>query len=275
MFYYGDVEVTLENYKEVFEGYIPDVLDEIRLALLDDVAIGGYVKYIGNDSYKLGQFRLAIREMVPAEYLDLDFTGKTMFYIRQCHKLNIDISPLLSYVGKLSYQALEVLSEFCYINVDITKLDFTKVSEKLIPLYAYGLANGVPMWLLVNCEVQTEEYLKLLMQGLRRGFDMHPFLSNSWDMNAIKYLFGLGKEDYDSILRVINHTVSRGEVEALKKCKSVGVDLKKVAIKDDDGYLIYDEYQLDAIAEVVSKGCPLSKVLNPRYSAREILSILN
>ena len=57
-FRYKSQTVTLENYRTVFKVCSPDILDEIRSAVLDDTSISSFIKPCGNDSYKLGQLRI-------------------------------------------------------------------------------------------------------------------------------------------------------------------------------------------------------------------------
>ena len=73
-FRFGPKIITLDNYKEVFKVCSPDILDEIRLAILDDVPIGQYIQLCGQDYYKLNQIRKAIREI-----FDLDIICQKTF----------------------------------------------------------------------------------------------------------------------------------------------------------------------------------------------------
>ena len=97
-FRYKNTLVTLENYKTIYKDCSVDILDEIRSAILDDTPIASYINECGTDSYKLGQIRMGIREMLPLGLLNPLLTGRTLYLIRQSYKVGFDLEPLFRYI---------------------------------------------------------------------------------------------------------------------------------------------------------------------------------
>ena len=252
--------ITLENYREVFKVCPPDILDEIRSAVLDDTQIASFIEPCGTDSYKLGQLRMSVREFLPVEYISTHITGRTMYIIRQGYSKNRDMSELLDYYDsksvKLKPEIIEDLAEFVYLGVSIEDVDFTKVPEKLIGLVLKGLKQGYPMWLITdNLDGVDESYLKLLMRGMALGVDVHPFIDSKWDTDALILFFSYAdKVDLNNFLSYINNKFGVESLNTLLKLGSQGVSIRQLCIKDNDGYPIYNSYQIYELGEALKLG---------------------
>lgn len=271
-FKYRSQVVTLENYRQIFKTCTPDILDEIRSAILDDTEISQFIKPCGNDSYLLSQLRLAVREMIPVEYLSCKLTGKTIYNIRQGFNKSRDMSALLKYYGtrsiKVDRLVLEKLSDFCLVGTDITRVDFTIVPDELIEIVCKGLYQGYPMWLLLDADnMPTEKTIHILMRGLSTGVDIHPFLSGDWEIDSMLLLFSYSKSvDLNNILSFINSKFSIDCIKVLLDLSSKGIPITKLCIKDLEGIPIYSSYQMFELGKAIEAGVDIPKMYNANLS---------
>lgn len=275
-FRYRSQTITLENYREIFKVCTPDVLDEIRSAILDDTSIASFIKPCGTDSYLLGQLRMSVREMIPVEFLSTKLTGKTIYNIRQGFQKGRDMSALLKYYNKSTIKIdkliLEKLSEFCLVGTDISKVDFTIVPNDLVDIVCKGLYQGYPMWLLIDEEnMPTERTIHILMRGLSAGVDIHPFLSGDWDIDVMLMLFSYAKSvDLNEILRYINHNFNALSVRVLLDLASKGIPISNLCIKDLAGVPIYNSYQMYELGRAIEEGVDTPAMYNANLSDYDI-----
>ena len=266
--------ITLDNYREIFKACTQDILDEIRLAILDDTPIATFIEPCGNDSFKLGQLRKAVREMVHTEYLNPLFSGKVIEKIRIGESKGYDMSALLIYVNKkgllLSNDVLEILADFILLGVDVSKVDFTKVPSNQVSLICKGLYNKYPMWLLVGNNL-TNERIELLQRGMQLGVDIHPFLCDGWSDDVIISLFSYVKKiNINDVLSYISPRFTRKEVNILLNLRSKGYPIDLLAKRDKDGNPIYNEFQFKVLSEALQHGIDSNSVFNPYLSDEEM-----
>lgn len=271
---YKDIEVTLANYKDIFSAKLPEIQDEIRSAILDDTPIGAYIDECGIDSYKLSQIRCAMRELIDPDYLDVLLSGDTIFYIRMGFRANIYMGEIKRYIGVLEPEMIEKIAKTCYLGVDVSKMDFTKVRQSLFDIMCQGLAMGYPMWLLQDIEIDDTRYIEKLMQGLKLGFDIHPFISNRWSETVLSLLFSLDKSIYTKVLPYINYSVDSDVVKYLIDCIKNNKDASVVMKKDNEGWLIYDSYQCCVLLNYLSQGYDISKALDVHLSDKKMEDII-
>lgn len=278
-FKYKSMTITLENYREVFKVCTPDVLDEIRSAVLDDTAIATFIKPCGLDSYKLGQLRMAVRELIPTEYLNPRLTGKTIYNIRQGFLKSRDMSPILRYYTtrglKLDKDTIEKLSEFCLIGTDINRMDFTIVPDNLVDIVCKGLYQGYPMWLLIDEDcILDESTIQVLMRGLSLGIDVHPFLSGEWKKDTLLLMFSYAKSvDLNEVLRYINCNFDSASIKVLLDLASRNVPITQLCIKDTAGIPVYNSYQMFELGKAIEEGVDYKAMYNANLSDFEIATM--
>lgn len=265
------------NYGVVFQSCSPDILDEIRSAVLDNTPISGFINGCGDDSYKLGQIRLALRETLPVELLSTKLSGKTIYNIRQAFHKGIDVYPLLRYYNskelKLDADVIEVLSDFVLIGTVIDSVDFTVVPIGLVQLVCKGLYKGYPMWLIVGdgCAGMTKEVMTVLMRGLSLGVDIHPFLSGDWGTDAMLLLFSYVKSvNINEFLSCVTSKFNVACLEVLLDLSSKGVPIKKLCIQDEDGNPVYNSYQMFALGDALQHNILSNDVFDASLSDFEM-----
>lgn len=272
-FRYNGRFVALDNYKQIFGGScIPDVLDEIRSAVLDHTPIADYIEDCGDDAYLLGQIRMALREDINPEYLDTRFTGKTIFNIRQAARTGADMSAILWYATpqklKIERDSIEVLSEFCLVGADIRRVDFTLVPKSLVSSFCRGLYKGYPMWLLTDDSANiSEQYLRVLMRGMELGVDVHPFVSGNWDVNVLLLLFSYAKAvNLNEVLSYVNNKFDMNQVKVILDLMSSGIPVSRLCIRDHSGAPVYNQYQMYELGESLKAGIDVKQMYNPKLS---------
>jgi hypothetical protein len=261
----------------VFSECSPDILDEIRSAVLDDTQISSFINPCGNDNYKLGQLRMAVRELIPVEFLNTKVTGRTIYNVRQGFAKNRDMSDILLYYNKLDAETLEKISEFLYLGTDITGMDFNIVPKHLVDITLSGLYKGYPMWLIIedNCNL-TVDKVKLLMNGLSLGVDIHPFLSSDWSDSCILLLLSYSKSvDINELLSLITGKFDEDCINELVVLYKSGIDIRRLCIKDTDGYPVYNSYQIHEIGLAIKEGFITEEMYNPVLSDMDILELKN
>lgn len=275
-FRYRSQTITLENYRNVFKVCTPDVLDEIRSAILDDTSIAQFIKPCGTDSYLLGQLRMGVREMIPVEYLSTHVTGKTIYNIRQGIQKGRDMSALLKYYNqktvKVDKLTLEKLSEFCFVGTDISKVDFTLVPNNLVDIICKGLHQGYPMWLLIDEDnMPTERTIHILMRGLSAGVDIHPFLSGKWEIDVMLLIFSYAKSvDLNEVLGYINYNFNAECVKVLLDLASKNIPITNLCIKDTAGIPVYNSYQMYELGRAIEEGVDTPAMYNASLSDFDI-----
>lgn len=272
-FRWGRQIIALDNYAQVFgESCSPDVLDEIRSAVLDNTEIADYIDACGNDSYLLGQIRMALREGVSREYLDTRLTGKTIYHIRQGIERGQNMTALTWYITpkslRVEKEVLEILSEFVLLGTSIERVDFTLVPKALVGVFCKGLYKGFPMWLITDEAASLNEaQVRVLMRGMELGIDIHPFISGGWDKNVLLLLFSYNKAvDLNSILGYLTAKFDVNQVKTLLDIASAGIPIDRLCVKDHAGTPVYNYYQMYELGESLKAGVDIRAMFNPRLS---------
>lgn len=285
--YKGNV-VNLENYKAIFNKniYSVDVLDEIRSAVLDDTEIGSFIDSCIKDSYKLGQLRMAIRELIPIDLLSTAMTGKTIKLIRTGVSEGVDFSCVRKYIENntrlaISSEVFESLCAFVYIGTDITRVDFTTIRDSQANVVLRGLQKGCPMWLCCSdksyMSYASEEDILALIKAMAYDIDVAPLISGKWNPEQINSLLAscVDGEVINRALSILNANFNEMSIRIISLLLKDGYDeeAKKLCAKDKDNYPLYTEYQLSALSEAARKGRLTDDILNPYLSDVEMSRI--
>jgi hypothetical protein len=278
-FKYRQYNVTLDNYRQIFSECSVDVLDEIRSAILDDTQISNFIKDCGKDSYKLGQLRMAVREFVPTEYLNSRLTARTIYYIREAYKKQLNTQSLLKYIKPkgltLEPETLEKLAEMVYMGVDIDKVDFTKIPINLVDVFCKGLYKGYPMWLCISDNMaHTENYIKALMRGMQLGIDIHPFIDEDWSEEQLNVMFLYsGVVDINELLKYITPKFDVEIITELLKLLEGNIPIVDLVVKDTEGYPVFNKYQIIELGQAIKDKVLTKEMLNPTLSDTEIMQM--
>lgn len=277
-FKHKGVLVTLNNYMEIFNGLEPDVLDEVRSAILDDTPISPFIKACQFDSYKLGQFRLALREYVPKEYLNPKLSGSCIHLIRQCYHANIDLSPLLYYIEgmlKLENDSIERIIKVMIAGGDIRKVDFTIVPKDNISTICEGLIKGYPMWLCVSNEgYLTSSFIRQLMKGMQLQIDIHPFLNGKWSEEQLVLILSTARSvDVNELLKYVNYKFSVEHLVEVIDTARNNLDYTLLCLQDDDGTPSFNSYQMAVLSKAIKDDVICEEIYNPNINDMDMEDI--
>lgn len=281
--YYKGVEINISNYKDIFREVSEDVLDEIRLAVLDNTDIISYIDICGEDSYKLGQIRIALRNKIPRRYIRYQMTPKTIHLIRLLYLQGKDISPLESYMGidniKLEPNLLEEVVLAYYLGGSIETINFTEVPEKNIKILCQGLVRKYPMWLMTGSDL-TEGYIKLLLRGMDLGLDISMFIKDVIDEDKLVILLSNSSSiDINKFITYITPKFSSDSINILIEAYKDGLDFEPLTYRDSDGYPVYTEYQMYVLLKALrlkKQGVSVDEgIFNPRLSDYDMERMLD
>jgi len=276
-------KLTLDNYKDLCSDCTEDVLDEIRLSILDDIDIRQYIFKCGDDSYKLGQIRLALRNRVPRHYILTQMTSKSLKYIRESLKCGKSVKPIERYIYGDSLTIDTDLFEqvvLCnYLGGNIDMVDFREVKSSISKIVCEGLVRGYPMWLLAYSDL-SESYIRLLMRGMDLNIDITRFLDGGWGESQLMLLFvNSVSVDINEFLTYVTKDYSAGSVDVLLGLYRDGIEIDRLTYKDEFGSPLYNEYQIEVLASALrlqrNKGVDIDMLFNPRLCDYEMQSILN
>lgn len=278
-FKYKGVLITMNNYLKVFEGFESDILDEIRSAVLDDTPIGQYIKSCGSDSYKLGQIRLALREYVPKEYLNVKLSGKCINLIRKCFRDGIDLKCILKYITrgvKLENSSLEIILHALMLGANIDKVDFTDVSNNNVEIICEGLIKGYPMWLCVSKEgYLTSSFIRQLMKGMQLGIDIHPFLSGRWVEDQLILILSHAKDvNINDLLCYVNYKFTTDHLAEVLAVAKSRYDFTLLCLQESDGSPSFNPYQMNVLGEALKTDVFCEELYNPKMNDMDMRDIL-
>lgn len=276
----GGVLVTLNNYISIFGDYEPDILDEIRSAILDDTPISPFIARCCHDSYKLGQIRMALREYVPEEYLNVNLSGECIHKIRMAYKAKIDLKPLLEpkkYLYCLESESISHIIDVLIHGIDISKIDFSVVPIENVEVICEGLIQGYPMWLCVSNDKElTPSYIRQLMKGMLLQIDIHPFISEVWTDEQLIFLFTNAKViDINDLLMYVNHNFTVEHLSEICEAYKLNLDFKVLCLQDEDNFPAFNPYQLEVLRKTLEDGVFCEDIYNPSINDRDMRILYN
>lgn len=271
--------VTMDNYKDIFKDSTPDILDEIRSAVLDDTPIANFIICCGSDSYKLSQFRMALREFVPPKYLNKCLTGNHINLIRQIYARRGEdgLKPLEDYIHSFSGYSFteETFSRILKTALNagsakMSKIDFGRVQTSNIDAVCDGIEKGYPMWLCAEEPISCE-MMRLMMQGMLLGVDIHPFLNGNWSEEVVTVILTNTRViSVAELLSWVTDKFSLGEIQEVMKAMRFRLDWTLLCAKNSDGEPLFNEYQMAIISQCLIADVLTDDIYNPRLSDIEM-----
>lgn len=264
---YQNMEVTLDNYTEIFSQYPLDILDEIRSALLDGLPI---LNYLNRSPEDLHQIRLAMLEGVSAEFFTLP--ASLLKSVRSAVNEGHSLSSFQQYLNK---------------GIDSTLL------ETILTWDMKGyLLNPLSL------EYLTEDNVPLFTSMLRRNIDIAPYLTaHAVPLESMQYIVKLARpdllEDVPSmdVLRYlcshrnllgykITSQTSLDMLEALQALYSS--DLRKqdptsyrdLTQHDEHGNFLYMPFQLDRVLDAFESHYDYKRLMNPSLGMSALNTLL-
>lgn len=253
--------------------------DEIRLAILHGVDLTDYIK-LGKSSEHLREYRLALQSGVPKQYINIRVDWEVLRYIRKLSELGYDLEFLDRYLpsanGKPTIEEdtlLKVLK--CHLTSDTSDINFMYIKNDLVDGFIYGLSMGYDMTPLERAGMTLKrDVLHLLVSLIGAGIDVRPFIEKSWSVEQIEAILRSSHIVDPAYLvnNLINSKFTAGQIEEVARSLKYSDGLI-VAQLDEDGYPLYNEYQMYELVEGLRFSLNVELYSNPRMSDFEMRKV--
>lgn len=250
---YHDVELSFDNFRSVLKEFSVDIQDVVRSAIMDAVDLSPYILACKNDSYKLDQIRLSIKEGLNSSIFV--FKGETIKNIRKLKGMGYPIQNVEVYTKcTLSEVHEKYLIQWLYKGYSIPA-NFCNIDLELLPVFNEGYSYGYDMSKLQSFN-GTAEYLRCLMDLLKMGVDTKKFMSG-WDLDCLRFVVTtIYKCSNNSVTKFIGLCLPSDSVDMLSAKYNLASALVNVPKSEYDiGWLLKQPI------EVISF---LADAINPR-----------
>ncbi|MEC2463484.1 hypothetical protein P9X10_01035 [Bacillus cereus] len=253
--------------------------DELRLAFFHNVDLTDYLSR-GKTAEELREYRLAVQSGVEEEFINLHVGWEIIRYIRMLHNEGYKLDFLRKYMksrnGKPTLEEdtlLKVLK--CQLTHDTTSIDFLHVKKDLVDGFIYGLSKGYDLKPLVRVGMKLDkDVLYMLINLIGSNVDVRPFINKTWSTDQIEAILRAKPviNPPSLIQNYVNNKFTSGQIDEVVRGIRFG-DGMLVATKDEDGYPIYNEYQMYELVEGMRFGLKISEYEDPKlsdYNMRQI-----
>lgn len=278
--YLNSRRVTLDNISELLEGYSLDIQDEVRSMILDGLDLSEWVSVCRENPYRLNQIRLAVKEGVPKELLNIS-SGSTLFKVRKYVRNGFSAEELYPYVGKgFDDSQWEYILSWARGGYLDKRLNLLRTPISMWGSIDKGLKRNLPMWLFTNGKVYPDNELESLITIMSNGKSISKFLDGVWSSHVLELLAEISSTSwYGSIVDYVYDFISYDfllSIRDLARKRIIDLDL----FRTEGGGLgelsySYQSYHIKAIAEAVAKGYDYSRLKNPDLSGTEVDIILS
>ena len=154
--YLNSRRVTLDNISEVLAGYSLDIQDEVRSMILDGLDLSEWVSVCRENPYRLNQIRLAVKEGVPKEVLNIS-SGDILFKVRKYLKEGFSAEELYPYIGKgFDESQWDYILSWARGGYLDKRLNLLRTPISMWGYLDKGLKRNLPMWLFTIGKVYSE-----------------------------------------------------------------------------------------------------------------------
>lgn len=271
--------IGLNTYLTATEGYSPDVQDEVRSAILDGVELGGWLKGVGDDSYLLGQIRLALREEVPELYLNIR-SAKALKVIRGHVRQSINLKQIERYIKRSTdEEVLLTVLELAERGIDLEGYDFNKVPSYLLPLFKDGILRGIPMEQFNNGRQYTLGYIRHCLTIRMNNQPIEAFLAGDWQEDSLEVVAGhSGSRYYGSCIRYIKPTFSEAFTDVIFQCASSGMEEEVIAelseVSEEDGRPLFMDFQVERVLQAYQERLEWRELIDPMLGLEDLNNLL-
>ena len=252
--------LTLDNYNDILkkDGFPLDVLDEVRLALMDNIPLTSQDIISGKrNPYRLNQIRLALKEYVPQKLL-YPRSGKVIFAIRELWRKRVNPDIILrSLSSHLPEETALLVCQLLSEGYDLSKYHFEDIPAKSLDVYEWGIRHGLPMEVFIGRQkVYTREYMLVCCKLISYNRDVEQFLSEDWDLEVLERLASIAdKAYYEMVVSYINKNATLAYLWAIIDCAANAPSLlPEVSKIDREGYPLYNDAQIACILKAYHAG---------------------
>lgn len=242
---YNNVDLILDNFRTVLNGYSVDVQDVVRSAILDGIDISEYIPQCKENSLRLDQIRLGMKEGLPKHLFKIS-SGRILYKLRILYNNGVDISTISRYVNlnTLSMDHLDFLLRWVEGGLPIRDLNVETIPKDLLEVFDYGLKSGISMKVFNNGVNYKPDYVRALLQIMSNNKSITIFLSGEWDLDVINVLSSFSSTTKNKWLKIVTSIDENTTLERTKlliKCVRANVPIKELVKRDEDGEWVYRE----------------------------------
>lgn len=278
--YLNSRRVTLDNISEVLTGYSLDIQDEVRSMILDGLDLSEWVSVCRENPYRLNQIRLAVKEGVPKEVLNIS-SGHILFKVRKYLKEGFSAEELYPYIGKgFDESQWDYILSWARGGYLDKRLNLLRTPISMWGYLDKGLKRNLPMWLFTTGKVYSELEIESMITIMSNGNSISKFLKGAWSSHVLDLLAEISATSwYGSIVDYVYDFISYDflvSIRDLARKRVIDLDLFETD-KDASGasLYVYQSHHIKAMAEAVSKGYDYTRLKNPHLSGTEVDIILS
>lgn len=262
-----------------------DIKDELTLAFLHGLDLTKFLSHSKVDYRVLRGVRLCLEHDVPLSLVENNLSERVLLGLSELYstKRTIESCGLDKYF-KRGYLNLmveeETFSELLKLamhDVSFSDVDFTFLPVRHVPTFVSAIHQNTVVGDLVNTAlVKDVEYMEFLISLRQANIDISPFLKGDWSEEQIQAVI-LGRNrisPVDLVNSYINENFTAGQIEYALKSLDYGCsDL--VCSLDEDGYPVYNEYQMYNLVEGARFSIDYMSYANPEYNDYKMATIRN
>lgn len=253
-----------------------DLKDELTLAFLHGIDLTSFIKHPKVDYKVLRGVRLCLEHEVPMSLVENNLSESVLLGLSDLYatKRTIESCGLDRYF-KQGYLNLLIeegtfiaLVELAMLDIRFDDVNFLVLPVRHVSSFVSAIRQGVVVSDLVSVAQRNNvDYMDFLVSLRQSNIEVSPFLKGDWSEEQIQAVI-LGRSrisPIDLINIYINENFTAGQIEyALKSLDYGCTDL--VCSLDEDGYPIYNEYQMYNIVEGARFGLDYRSYANPSYN---------
>lgn len=263
--------VTLGNYKEVFEGYSLDVQDEVRSAVLDNTPIFSYVDRHKNDPGTLHEIRLAMFECLPDIYYTL--SGDVLHEVRSLVRDGVNLELFEPYLGSnLSDEVLLLILSWIRDGVDVSQYDMKLIPVDMVGVLRRLVAQGYDVLPFLTGLVYSSRYIMACLTLKKQGNNVDKFVNTVFDELVVDFL-ALANNPW-----LVSIATEESSIESLQILNELHgenfPELDRVSAQDSEGRFIFMPFQLERILESYEQRLTYGNMLDPTLGIAELNTIM-
>ncbi|PHE64261.1 hypothetical protein COF68_05310 [Bacillus toyonensis] len=253
--------------------------DELRLAFMHGIDITKYVKR-NKTSEHLREYRLAIQTGVEEEFINTKVGWEVIRYVRMLKSQGYSLDFLRKYMP--NPKGRPVLEEDtlvkvlkCQLNHDTTKINFLNIKHDLVNGFIYGLSHDYDLTPLVRVGLTLDkDTLYMLISLIGSNIDVRPFTNKKWSNEQIEAILRAKPiiNPSDLIKNFVSTKFTEGQIEEVVRGIKFG-NGELVSKTDEQGYPIYNEYQMYEIVEGLRFELLVTEYCDPNMSDFDMRTI--
>lgn len=257
-----------------------DLRDELILGYMHNLNLTDYLQVKGIRFDTIRSIRLCLEHNVPTYYIDSNLSNDILLSLFELYSKGrtLDSSGLAKYFSSGSYKLRIESSTFAKLvglalsDYRFDELDFVSIPLATVDLYVGAVEQGIDVVDFQNTYASSNyEYFKFLLSLRQSDIDISPFINGTWSEEQVTAVIrGRNKISVvDFVSHYINQNFTEGQIEYC--IRAVDYDcLDLLSSLDEDGYPLYNEYQMYQLLEGARFGLDYMSYANPNLSDFEM-----